>query len=214
MGAAISVQFGFIRFSTCANLIARKGPGTRRRTAQGTLSGRSPDSRRALSLNWDGAGKLPYRPAGVDKKRQDPTSRRADSPSREGGGGPAYRPAALDSKRPGDPTSSRRADSSPKRPSPEDIRFQGCSISQMFLVCNLRETNLRMNVGANTQTVLSSILGVIRPQYPGDTVLFFLLLLVVLEVSTSQTCCVPLGAACRQIQRPDVCSAGCACTER
>ena len=118
---------------------------------------------------------LPYRPAGVDKNRQvDPTSRRADSPSREGGGGPAYRPAALDSKRPGDPTSSRRADSSPKRPSPEDIRFQECSISQMFLVCNLREANLRMNVGANTQKVLSSILGVICPQYPDDTVLFFL----------------------------------------
>jgi len=70
-----------------------------RRTAQGTLSGRSPDSRRVLSLNRDSAGGLPYRPAGVDNKRQvDPTSRRADSPSREGGGGPAYRASGVGRK--------------------------------------------------------------------------------------------------------------------
>ena len=50
--------------------------------------------------------------------------------------------------------------------------------------------------------LLSSKLGVVCPQYPGDTVSFFLLLFVVREVSTSQTCCVPLGFACRQIQRP------------
>ena len=41
------------------------------------------------------------------------------------------------------------------------VQVVGGSISQMFFVCNLREHNPRMNAGANTQTVLSSILGFI-----------------------------------------------------